>query len=71
MTPAKTPWRIAVRGTQAVWHGLGRAWHWVRHPPGWYDEIDAVYDRHTTPDGTKSAATAAIGGMISGGGGVG
>ena len=43
-------------------------WHALRHPSGWYDEVDEVYGTDTHPDATKSAGAAGIGGHISGGG---
>ena len=43
-------------------------WHALRHPPGWYDEVNEVYGRDTHPDARKSAGAAGIGGHISGGG---
>jgi hypothetical protein len=44
-----------------------RGWHWLRHPPGWWDEIDAVYGGHEEPGASKSAGAAGLGGNISGG----
>ncbi len=67
-----TPSRLAhaavsllARGT----HALGRGWHWLRHPPGWWDEIDDVYGSHEEPGMRKSAGAAGLGGHLGGGGG--
>lgn len=43
-------------------------WRALRHPPGWYDEVDEVYDQETHPDPRKSAGAAGLGGHSSGGG---
>ena len=48
-------------------HAIRRGWHWLRHPPGWWDEIDAVYGGHEEPGASKSAGAAGLGGHISGG----
>ena len=43
-------------------------WRALRHPPGWYDEVDEVYGAGTHPYPVKSAGTAALGGQYSDGG---
>jgi len=52
-----------------IGRGVTRGWRALRHPAGWYDEIDAVYGTHHAVNGKKSAGVAGLGGHISGGGG--
>ena len=54
---------LLLKGVQ----GIRAGWHWLRHPPGWWDEIDAVYGGHEEPGAVKSAGAAGLGGYISGG----
>ena len=44
-------------------------WRRLRHPAGWYDEVNEVYGRHEGPDGTKAAGTVGLGGHNAGGAG--
>jgi hypothetical protein len=44
-------------------------WRAIRHPAGWYDEIDTVYGTETKPSGRTSSGAAGLGMISSGGGG--
>ncbi len=48
---------------------ISARWRALRHPAGWYDEIDGAYGTKTKPSGSTSAGTAGLGGVIGGGGG--
>jgi len=56
-------------GAKRTGRWIRARWHAIRHPAGWYDEIDVVYGTKTKPSGRASSGTAGIGGMIGGGGG--
>ena len=60
---------LGIRGAGQVARGIARGWQALRHPPGWYDEIEQVYGKGHTPSGRRSAGAAGLGGHISGGGG--
>ncbi len=57
------------RAALRVGHVVRAGWHRLRHPPGWYDEVNEVYGRHEGPDGTKAAGTVGLGGHNAGGAG--
>ena len=51
-----------------VGHAALAAWRSIRNPTGWYDEVNEVYGREGGPTGAQRAGSAAVGGVMGGGG---